>query len=287
MRHLIPISGKDSLATALFMSAHEPREYEFFYNDNGAELPETYAWLKSIEEKKGWNIHRVGSDLHQIIKDNKFLPSGQRRFCTRQSKIEPMKKWIGKDEVTIYYGLRADEPERVGFKGAEKNIHARYPLRENNLKLSGVWSIVAASGMLPPSFEWVALRDKVLTNYPEPERGYDNFTPWQRHIIFSGRTRPNCYFCFYQRQYEYIWLYDTHPDLFKEACRLEDETGGEGYTWRDGYRLSELVDKRNAIIDRRVQEIGKLIFDKKQGLLFGDSGDNELGLTSCGLLCGK
>lgn len=285
MRHLIPISGKDSLATALFMAQHEPRDYEFFYNDNGAELPETYEWLGRVEAAKGWKIHRIGSSLTDIISAYDFLPGHKSRYCTRESKIEPMEKWIGHDEAMVYYGLRADE-NRVGYKG-KKNITPRYPLVENGINLVGVWAIVSASGLLPPSFEWSALKAVVDAAYPEPEGGYHNIKPWQRHILFSGRTRPNCYFCFYQRQYEYIWLYDTHPDLFLEACRIEDETGGDGYTWREGYRLSELPAKRDAIIHRRADEVLKILRERAQGTLFNDAGDTELGMTSCGLLCGK
>lgn len=286
MRHIIPISGKDSLATALFMNVHEPREYEFFYNDNGAELPETYAWLDKVESKKVWNITRVGSDLTEIIRGEGFLPSPKKRYCTRKSKIEPMENWIGSDEAVIYYGLRFDE-SRVGYRGMKKNITARIPLHENRIDIRGVWAIVSAAGLLPPSFEWPALYKRVQEKEPEPAGGYEKINPWQRHILFSGRTRPNCFYCFYQRQYEYVWLYDTHPDLFEKACRLEREVGAEGYTWRQGYSLSELIQKREQIIERRADEIVQIILKRRQNDLFGDAGDTELALTSCGLLCGK
>jgi len=46
-RHIMPISGKDSLATALFQLAYEPdRPYEFMFNPTGAELPEVFTWLE-------------------------------------------------------------------------------------------------------------------------------------------------------------------------------------------------------------------------------------------------
>ena len=42
MRHIIPISGKDSLATAISQRARFPDvPYEYVYNDTRMELPET------------------------------------------------------------------------------------------------------------------------------------------------------------------------------------------------------------------------------------------------------
>ena len=64
MRHIIPISGKDSLATALVQTTRYPNlPYEFLFNDVGCELPETYAWLDAVERKTGWKINRVGKCL--------------------------------------------------------------------------------------------------------------------------------------------------------------------------------------------------------------------------------
>ena len=96
-RHIIPISGKDSLATAIVQMAMEPNlHYEFVFNQTGSELPETFPWLSKVEETLGIHIHRIGADLEGIIASyNYFLPSATARYCTRQSKIEPFEDWIG------------------------------------------------------------------------------------------------------------------------------------------------------------------------------------------------
>lgn len=284
MRHLIPISGKDSLATALVMSVHTPREYEFFYNDNGAELPETYAWLDKVAAAKGWVIQKVGSDLHGLIDHKGFLPSHQRRYCTSLSKIKPMETWIGKDDCTVYYGLRADE-DRTGYKATKKNIKAQFPLKDLGIDIAGVWAICQAQGLLPPAFEWPALMQAVAAKTDITDLSF--LQPWERHILFSGRTRPNCYFCFYQRQYEFMWLLDTHPELFKQAVKKEVETGAEGYTWQNGYTLDELANRRDEIIGKRADQVVKIIEARRQGELFTDFGKTLLSTTSCGLLCGK
>lgn len=54
MRYIIPISGKDSLATAIFQTTYQPNlPYEFIFNDTGSELPEVYKWLDNIEKSTG------------------------------------------------------------------------------------------------------------------------------------------------------------------------------------------------------------------------------------------
>ena len=84
IRHIIPISGKDSLCTAIVQRQSEAREYEYLFNPTGSELPEVFEWLEKIEEFLGAKIHRVGRDLQTIIAENNyFLPSRMARFCTR------------------------------------------------------------------------------------------------------------------------------------------------------------------------------------------------------------
>jgi 3'-phosphoadenosine 5'-phosphosulfate sulfotransferase (PAPS reductase)/FAD synthetase len=154
MRHIIPISGKDSLCTALVQIKLEPHlDYEFVFNPTGAELPCVFEWLDKVEAYLGKPIARVGEDLLEIIEENNyFLPSRQSRYCTRQSKIEPFEKWIGKDDCIVYYGIRADEV-RGGYINAKfANIVPKYTLKEQGIGISGVYSIINEAGLKPPSF---------------------------------------------------------------------------------------------------------------------------------------
>lgn len=291
VRHVIPISGKDSLCTALLQTAKEPGlEYEFLFNDTGCELPETYAWLDEVEQATGWKIERCGKSLENVIREQNMLPSIRRRFCTKYGKIYPMQDRykLLKSNVHVYYGLRADE-NRVGIS-APSWMAPEYPLVEMGIGLRAVWSILEVKGLLPPSFFWPSLFYAVAERLGEdPENWLDLLKPWEARMLFAGRSRANCYFCFFQRQYELIWLAETHPDLFWRACWIERTTGTEHsqFTWQQGRYLDELLDRRKEIIQRRALEIVKVIASRKQGDLFGFSTDNEIALTSCGLLCGK
>jgi 3'-phosphoadenosine 5'-phosphosulfate sulfotransferase (PAPS reductase)/FAD synthetase len=151
MRWIIPISGKDSLATAIIQKRRQPElTYEYFYNPTGMDLPEVDTWLSLVEQYLGSKIHRVGDDLEAIMYEQKILPAHKTRYCTRLAKIFPMEEWIGKEHATVYYGIRADE-RRVGYQSITGgNITPVYPLKEEGYTLPMVWDLVSSLDLLPP-----------------------------------------------------------------------------------------------------------------------------------------
>lgn len=290
MRHIIPISGKDSLATAIWQTAHEPNiPYEYVYNDTLAELPESYAWLDRVESTLGIKIHRIGKSLEALISEQGMLPSSRVRFCTRLSKIKPMDQFIGKEKAIVYFGLRADEPERVGgFQ--TKTLTPKYPLREAGIGLATVYFLVGKSGLLPPAFFWGRLYDEVTRQLGTST--IEQWTQWQRDRAFAWRSRPNCFFCFFQRQYEWVGLLEHHPELFdrSEAIELGQQDRRESaYYWiSQDWPLARIREKAETIFARRAEAVCRLIDSTRQIDLFQDGLDEmELSGTSCGLLCGK
>jgi Phosphoadenosine phosphosulfate reductase family len=195
MRHIIPISGKDSLATAIWQTAHEPElPYEFVYNDTRAELPETYVWLARVEETLGIKILRIGKSLKEIISDHGILPSARIRFCTRDAKIRPMNRFIGTDTAVVYFGLRADEHERLGALETKKLL-PRYPLRDAGIGLATVYRIVESRDLLPPAFFWsrlfVEVIDKTGGLHGIGMKIVNEWPQWTRDRVFAWRSRPN------------------------------------------------------------------------------------------------
>jgi len=57
------------------------------------------------------------------------------------------------------------------------------------------------------------------------------------HKAMYSRSRSGCYFCFFQQKIEWVWLYEQHPDLYKQALEYEKD----GYTWNQEERLVDLV----------------------------------------------
>ena len=190
-----------------------------------------------------------------------------------------------KDEAIIYYGLRADETRTGYVPVASDKITPSYPLRDMGIDLQGVYAICDAQGLEPPSFRWERLYNTVCESMSAWEAWEDKLSRTENRLLFAGRSRANCFFCFFQRQYEFLWLYETHYDLYETARDMEKSE----YTFQPGFRLSELEnkEKRDKIFDRKVKEVVKYIQAKYQQSLFPLEIDNEIALTSCGLLCGK
>jgi hypothetical protein len=280
VKHLIPISGKDSLATAIVQTTQQPElDYQFLFNDTGSEYPEVYEWIAKVESVMGWTIDRTNTKIFDKIHSwNGFLPSHQQRWCTKDCKIKPMDEYLAGCPTYAYYGLRADE-NRTGFIPTRKNnLYPIYPLKDLGITLPMVWAIVAAKDLMPPSFEWIRLKDAVLEVYPECEWSRP-LEVWEWRQLFSGRTRSNCYHCFYQRLYEWLWCYEMHPDLFEKSRSHEKSD----YTWNKDHPLRDWDNPvfRAKIFDKRVKEVVSIL----KGLT--KEYDSEITSVSCGLICGK
>jgi hypothetical protein len=116
----------------------------------------------------------------------------------------------------------------------------------------------------------------------------DKLHPLTQRQLFAWRSRTNCYFCFFQRRYEWIGLAEHYPDLFEHACELEENIGAKGYTWIQGISLREYAKRRDMVLTKRAKGIVKLLTENESSLL-NDDGDpvDLLQVVSCGLFCGK
>jgi hypothetical protein len=296
-RHIVPISGKDSATTAILLREMYPSlNYEYVYNVTGAELPEINAWLAKMEHHLGKPIYRIGSDLENIIYEQGMLPGVKSRFCTRLSKLYPMEDWIGDEGAVLYLGIRADE-DRAGYIPLGKSqIEPRYPLAQAGYKLNDVLDSLKQLDLLPPDFEWTRIKQAVIARLGFNAHWLNNFTEIEQRQMFAGRTRPNCSFCFFQRVYEWVWLYDTHPDLFWKAVEIEDNVGDgdrreKAFTWRPEGGLRKLLERAEKIRTKRVTQLVNMIRARAQQTLFvfdvSDEAPDLLQVVSCGLLCGK
>lgn len=213
-RHVLGISGgKDSAALAIYIKDRYPEIHariEYFFTDTGAELEEVYDFLDKMEAYLGKEIIRLSSGrdfTHWLKLHNDYLPSARQRWCTRTMKIKPFEEFVGEDPVISYVGIRADE-FREGYVSNKENITAVFPFIEDGLVRDDIFQILEDSVGIPEYYKW--------------------------------RSRSGCYFCFFQRQDEWLGLKRYHPELFEKAKEIE-QTSGNGYTWVQGKTLDEVV----------------------------------------------
>jgi 3'-phosphoadenosine 5'-phosphosulfate sulfotransferase (PAPS reductase)/FAD synthetase len=197
---------------------------EYYFCDTGKELPETYDYLERLEVLLGKAIVRLNSGRdfdHWLLVNAGMLPSPQVRWCTRHLKIRPFEAWIGDGTACSYIAIRADE-DRDGYISVNPKIVPRYPFKEDGITRSDVIRILEESGVGMPSY-------------------------------YSWRSRSGCYFCFFQRKYEWVRLSEEHPDLFRKAVDYELKVNYEAtasdrfYTWSSGETLLELVARKDQI----------------------------------------
>ena len=225
--------GKDSTALALYMRGKQP-DMEYVFCDTKKELKETYDYLDRVEALLGKEIHRLHAERgfdHWLEVYGRLLPSAQIRWCTRQLKIVPFEQFVGDDPVVSYVGIRADEPDRIGYISTNPNISVRYPFKEDGLVKEDVLRILRESGLgLPAYYKW--------------------------------RTRSGCYFCFFQRKSEWVGLRKHHPELFESSKQYEKNVDTEDtenlrrYTWSQSESLEELErPERRADIEKKMEEL--------------------------------
>lgn len=227
-RHVLGLSGgKDSAALAIYIKDRYPQlhdKIEYFFSDTGAELQEVYDFLDKLEAYLGKEIVRLssGKDFdHWLGVYNGYLPSAKQRWCTREMKIKPFERFVGDDDVVSYIGIRADE-NREGYISHKENIKAVFPFIEDGIVRDDVFQMLEESVGIPEYYKW--------------------------------RSRSGCYFCFFQRQSEWLGLKREHPELFERAKAYENrprerfdwesgksDAGGYGYTWSSQGPLDQIV----------------------------------------------
>lgn len=226
-RHVLGLSGgKDSTALAVLLHKEIPN-MEYFFCDTHKELQETYDYLDRIKARLGIKIHYLSENRgfdHWLDIHGGMLPSPQMRWCTIMMKIKPFEAFVGDDPVMSYIGIRADE-NRDGYISKKPNITPVYPFKERGLVKADVVRILEESGIgMPDYYRW--------------------------------RSRSGCFFCFFQRKYEWVMLAEEHPDLFQQAIAYEENhSDGRTYTWTQGETLRELLARKDEIIAKHEKAI--------------------------------
>jgi len=253
-RHILGLSGgKDSTALAILLHKHIP-QMEHFFCDTGKELCETYEYLEKIEARLGIKIRKLAAKRgfdHWLAVYGGVLPSPQVRWCTKQLKIKPLEDFIGNDIAYSYIGIRADE-DREGYISTNPNIIPVYPYRPadfagNNKRSNSEYIQVEVikelkeQGIILPLKKTGYNINNIRQILNESGIGFPDYYRW--------RTRSGCYFCFFQRKYEWVKLAEEHPDLFDKAREYEEKhSDGRTFFWNQGESLRDLVARKDQIL---------------------------------------
>ena len=262
-RHILGLSGgKDSTGLAIMLHKQIPN-LEYFFCDTGKELKETYDYLDKIKARLGIKIEYLSAERdfdHYLDIYGGMLPSAQVRWCTKQLKLLPLEQFIGDDFTYSYIGIRADEV-RDGYISSKPNIIPIYPYRPSNYFSQSITKNF--------KYDQVQIRQNLSDmgiSIPFREEGYDINDV--RNILdesgiglpkyYEWRTRSGCYFCFFQRKYEWVMLAEKHPDLFEKAVAYEENhKDGREFFWSQGESLRDILKRKDEIVARHDKSMKK------------------------------
>jgi 3'-phosphoadenosine 5'-phosphosulfate sulfotransferase (PAPS reductase)/FAD synthetase len=133
--NVINFSGGRTSAYMTRRLIDEGGEYLVTFQNTGKEMPQTLDFINECD--KMWNLNilwleyrfgnafevvtyetasRNGRPFYELIAHNKqFLPNQRMRYCTREMKINTLKRYlksIGIKDYTSFNGIRYDEPRR-------------------------------------------------------------------------------------------------------------------------------------------------------------------------------
>lgn len=184
--YILPVSGgADSSALALLLHEIAPQiPFRMVFTDTGAEEQD------KLEAYLGKPIERIqGKSLFALIEDfSGFLPSPRDRYCTRELKLIPFRRWIARfdgQRKWVFVGVRADENDRIAFTLPE----AEMPFVDLGITRDWVYRKLAAT-------------IGISKNY-------------------RTRSRSGCTVCPYQRTSELVGLLQRSPEDFARGARCE------------------------------------------------------------------
>lgn len=246
--HVVSISGgKDSAALAIYLKEKYPdREFKYLFFDTEEELQDTYDYLNKLQSILGIKVEYKfpeKSFKELLLQHNDYLPSPSQRWCTRKMKLETFLNTMQEfKDYTIYnyVGIRADE-NREGLIPTDEHIITVMPFKDDGITLNDVKRILHDVGLGLPAYYDVV---------------YD-----AKYDIEYFRSRSGCYFCFFMRQIEWVWLWEKHPKEYKKAMEFEKS----GYSWIKDMPLSKLIEPEN--IDKIKKSYKRMEELKKKQLI--------------------
>jgi len=148
--------------------------------------------FKLIRVKGKQNAKGVEVDsLEDYIKQYKYMPSGQQRFCTKYFKAIPIDNYLKEQgECELMIGFNFDEQGRTGSLELAENVKYSYPLIQDGLTRDDCEDILKLHGLHP--------------NFP----------------VYM--LRGGCRMCFFKTQKEYKALYFLNKKEFDEVMLFEE-----------------------------------------------------------------
>lgn len=194
--------GKDSVATSLSLREAGVK-HRLVFADTGWEAKETYAHLDMLRGSLG-PIDVVGVDGGMVakIRHRAVFPARMQRWCTRELKINPLKKY----HEAVEKETGRESICAVGVRALESEARSKLPAWEDDAEWGG-W-------MWRPIIDWT------VENVIEIHRRHG--VP-MNPLYHMGFDRVGCFPCIFARKEEIKLLAKHAPERVDEIRALEIE----------------------------------------------------------------
>lgn len=211
-----------------------PDYVKVIYANTGLEHPATLQFVQDVSDKitpVTWvefvvdegkhsfrevnyeTASRHGEPMEAIITTRNYLPNPVSRFCTAETKIRPISKYIkattGWDTWTDLIGLRADEPRRVHRLKADGKRDIVCPMYHANHTLKDVLHF------------WASM-------------------PFDLDLPYKDNSYGNCVCCFLKGLPKTLRIMAEEPEQADFWIRMEEKIGAPFRKDRAPYR--QLLD---------------------------------------------
>jgi len=218
--------GKDSTVAILEALKKYPKdEIILCYQDTGAEYLETESHVQLVANmlELPLVILRRDENFWAMVRRFTAFPSPGNRVCTHKLKQDIFRGWVRRhreelgNEIITVSGIRADE------SSARSKMHEwievpRLTLADGSFRAKG-WL---------PCLNMSALEVK--------ERIKAEGLPL--HPCYDFSERCSCWCCIFQPNPVVREYAEMHPELYEQACLLEDEIK---HKWKYGFGFNDLM----------------------------------------------
>jgi len=197
--------GKDSTAVALALrEAGIP--FRMVFADTGWEAPETYEHLDYLRAKLGpIDVVDVPGGMVEKIRKRAGFPARMQRWCTRELKLEPLRKY--------HDAIEASEGETVcvvGVRAGESAARAKMAVLEDEPVGDRSWG----GWVWRPILSWT-VEDVIRIHNRHGVR--------MNPLYHRGHDRVGCYPCIFARKEEIRLIAKNCPERIDEIRALEAE----------------------------------------------------------------
>ena len=202
--------GLDSSALAIVMKRLFPDlPVQYVFTDTKAEDKSIYESLKDLQKFLDVEVTYIAGEkgLFDLVEGfGGFLPSQQKRYCTRLLKIIPYENWVKSklkegEMLHSFVGIRADEEQRHGLVTNNSQIKSFFPFQDLGLNRDDILQIMKETIGIPS--------------------------------LYAGRSRSGCSICPFMRKAELFHTLKTDPEGFDKAMSCERLTPGDEERYRD------------------------------------------------------